>query len=530
MTPDVAQPLAQASADVALPYLAPTPVAQVAPLAPLLAPGSTDESGTFSGIDALAPELVLGDPEAAVAPSARRTRKADIAVADAVGLLVAAVAAALIQTFAGHAPRVTIRNVVLLSNFGRLVVFVPLMALSLGMSRPNWRLRMTFSDQVPTVAAPIAVGAMLGLLLWAAAQFVGLANKLPIDPVLLMSTLALTTVPLARVVQHAPERRLGRSARSVLIIGSGAVAERIADQYAAVNGINVVGFVDNNPASPTRWIGKLEELLDLVEVHDVDHVIVAFSQSSSEEIVHALRPLQGLVPITIIPRFFDVVPATASMHDIGCGIAGITVDAATLGRSSAGVKRLIDIAGAGAGLVLLAPVLLAVALAIKATSRGPVMFKQARVGRHGHEFQILKFRSMYSDWRNLPSRATGQVATGPFPKLKDDPRVTPIGRIIRKYSIDELPQLWNVLVGQMSLVGPRPFIPDDDQWIDGWAARRYTVRPGITGLWQVSGRNDVTFDEMCRLDYAYVATWSVGLDFRILLRTLGAVSSRHGAY
>jgi lipopolysaccharide/colanic/teichoic acid biosynthesis glycosyltransferase len=125
---------------------------------------------------------------------------------------------------------------------------------------------------------------------------------------------------------------------------------------------------------------------------------------------------------------------------------------------------------------------------------------------------------------------SGEVVTGPFPKLKDDPRITRVGRIIRKFSIDELPQLWNVLWGQMSLVGPRPFIPDDARWIDGWATRRYTVRPGITGLWQVSGRNEVTFDDMCRLDYVYVASWSVGLDFRILVRTLGAVTSRHGAY
>jgi len=119
---------------------------------------------------------------------------------------------------------------------------------------------------------------------------------------------------------------------------------------------------------------------------------------------------------------------------------------------------------------------------------------------------------------------------GPFPKLKDDPRVTAVGRLLRRTSLDELPQLWNVIRGEMSLVGPRPFIPEDDAWITDWAQRRYSVRPGITGLWQVSGRNNLTFDEMCRLDGLYVSCWSPGLDIRILLRTLRAVLTRSGAY
>ena len=119
---------------------------------------------------------------------------------------------------------------------------------------------------------------------------------------------------------------------------------------------------------------------------------------------------------------------------------------------------------------------------------------------------------------------------GPFPKLKDDPRVTSVGRILRRTSLDELPQLWNVVRGEMSLVGPRPFVPDDAVWITDWAQRRYSVRPGITGLWQVSGRNNLTFDEMCRLDSLYVSCWSAGLDIRILVRTLRAVLARSGAY
>ncbi len=130
----------------------------------------------------------------------------------------------------------------------------------------------------------------------------------------------------------------------------------------------------------------------------------------------------------------------------------------------------------------------------------------------------------------VPTPLLERQRSGPFPKLKDDPRVTSVGRLLRRTSLDELPQLWNVVRGEMSLVGPRPFVPDDDAWITDWAQRRYSVRPGITGLWQVSGRNNLTFEEMCRLDNLYVSCWSAGLDVRILLRTLRAMAGGSGAY
>jgi lipopolysaccharide/colanic/teichoic acid biosynthesis glycosyltransferase len=159
------------------------------------------------------------------------------------------------------------------------------------------------------------------------------------------------------------------------------------------------------------------------------------------------------------------------------------------------------------------------------------MLHQTRVGRDGRAFAMLKFRSMVEnppEWD--PKELQLDPVVGPFPKLKNDPRVTPVGRVIRRTSIDELPQLWNVLRGQMSLVGPRPFIPEDAAWIDGWAEQRYSVRPGMTGLWQVSGRNDLLFEDMCRLDHLYVSSWSLGLDMRIFLQTLRAVTQGRGAY
>jgi lipopolysaccharide/colanic/teichoic acid biosynthesis glycosyltransferase len=168
---------------------------------------------------------------------------------------------------------------------------------------------------------------------------------------------------------------------------------------------------------------------------------------------------------------------------------------------------------------------------VRLTSRGPVLFRQARIGRNGRQFWMLKFRTMHVERSDVsPASLEGEVVAGPFVKLKRDPRITPLGRFLRHTSLDELPQLWNVLRGEMSLVGPRPFMLEDAAIIEGWALRRYSVRPGITGLWQVSGRNELTVAEMCRLDQLYVNCWSLGLDVRILLRTLWVVLGGHGAY
>jgi lipopolysaccharide/colanic/teichoic acid biosynthesis glycosyltransferase len=207
------------------------------------------------------------------------------------------------------------------------------------------------------------------------------------------------------------------------------------------------------------------------------------------------------------------------------------------------IKRAIDIAGSLAALILLSPLLLAVAIAIKLTSKGPTLFKQTRVGQYGVRFTFLKFRSMY--FRNDPQihqdyvtrlisgkddGEPGAANRGVY-KIKDDPRITPAGKFLRKSSLDELPQFINVLKGDMSLVGPRPPIPYEVEAYDIWHRRLFLeVKPGITGLWQVKGRSRTTFDDMVRLDLKYARTWSLGLDFKILLETPRAVFFGGGAY
>jgi exopolysaccharide biosynthesis polyprenyl glycosylphosphotransferase len=413
----------------------------------------------------------------------------------------------------------------------RLLVSVPLMALLLTSTGSRWRLRTTVGEQVSTIAPALAVGGLIALAGWRVASGAGLVRAPASDALMIMCGLGLFTVTIGRLAQHARPHGEGRRARRVLIVGSGVVATRVTEQFEAGGDVEVVGFVDDDPLDARGCCGKLRELAFVCDREAVDHVVVCFSRSQPEELIEALRPMQGRVPITVVPRLFDVLPVTASLHDLGSGLTGISVPPATLGWGPRAAKRTMDLLGAGVALFLLSPILGLLAIAVKATSKGPVIFRQVRVGKNGHDFQMFKCRTMKIEQEFLnPAGHPGEAAVGPFPKLKDDPRVTSVGRLLRRTSLDELLQLWNVIRGEMSLVGPRPFIPEDDAWITDWAQRRYSVRPGITGLWQVSGRNNLTFDEMCRLDSLYVSCWSPGLDIRILLRTLRAVLARSGAY
>ncbi|HLZ70658.1 MAG TPA: sugar transferase [Dehalococcoidia bacterium] len=194
-------------------------------------------------------------------------------------------------------------------------------------------------------------------------------------------------------------------------------------------------------------------------------------------------------------------------------------------------KRAMDVVGASILLIVLAPLLLAIALAIKLDSRGPILFRQTRLGKDGRFFSFLKFRSMVADAEARQAELDAlNEADGPIFKMKHDPRLTRVGRFIRKTSLDELPQLWNVLRGEMSLVGPRPPVPKEAARYEAWQHGRLAVKPGMTGLWQVSGRSNVRFSEMVKLDFQYIERWSLWLDLKILLLTVVAVIRTDGAY
>jgi lipopolysaccharide/colanic/teichoic acid biosynthesis glycosyltransferase len=208
-----------------------------------------------------------------------------------------------------------------------------------------------------------------------------------------------------------------------------------------------------------------------------------------------------------------------------------TLDAPTIDGFSFAIKRAFDLVGATFLLILLSPPLVIAALAVKLTSKGPLLYRSMRPGIGEQPFACLKFRTMFNDADSQMDDLEGlNEASGALFKIRKDPRVTPVGRTLRRFSIDELPQLLNVLRGEMSLVGPRPLPERDFRLLEDWHRQRYQVLPGITGLWQVSGRSDLDFDDLVRLDFVYVERWSVGLDLLILLKTLPAVLSRRGAY
>jgi exopolysaccharide biosynthesis polyprenyl glycosylphosphotransferase len=232
--------------------------------------------------------------------------------------------------------------------------------------------------------------------------------------------------------------------------------------------------------------------------------------------------------VSVLPRLLEVVGSSSSFDDID-GICLLGVRQYGLSKSSELLKRTMDVVGAAGVILLLAPLLLMLALAVKLTSRGPVFFRQPRIGRTGERFAMLKFRSMINGADQFKATLSGlNEAQGGLFKISNDPRLTPVGRLLRRTSLDELPQLANVLRGDMSLVGPRPLVPAEDALIEGWQRRRLAVRPGMTGLWQIFGSSRIPMHEMVKIDYIYGANWSLWLDLKILMRTIPYVLARRG--
>ena len=384
----------------------------------------TDSTPTAQGAVGARHHFVLARPGAGL------TR----IVADGLALCLAAVEAAALRGAVHTVHRQGVVAFTFSTMILRLFASVPVMVAILGTARARLHVHRSLGTQVHALAPPIAVGGMVCLLGWQGAQAAGLVMAPPDGAIVLMCLLGIVTVTAGRMAIETPRiDAFGSRTRRVLLVGSGMVADRVTETLQEQSGVTVVGFVDDDPMVQEGWLGKLSELGTTCEEHNVDHVIVGFSRTSSEEIIEALRPIQGSLPITVVPRLFDVLPVTANLHELGSGITGIGVPTATLGSVPRFLKRSMDVVGAGTALILLSPLLAMVALVIKCTSRGPVLYRQARVGKSGLDFEVLKFRSMLvSQAINHPSQLAGEAVKGPFPKLKDDPRVTPIGRFIRR--------------------------------------------------------------------------------------------------
>jgi len=271
-------------------------------------------------------------------------------------------------------------------------------------------------------------------------------------------------------------------------------------------------------------------LIDAANEKRIERLIIAPPVVGlHEETLNLIRAAKATgLRVSIIPNILDVVGSAVEFDELP-GLTLLGVKPFGLSRSSLALKRGFDVCGATAALVLFGPVMLAAALAIRLESRGPVLFRQTRIGREGRQFTIFKFRTMVdgADAMRADLAGLNEAPDGLF-KIDKDPRVTRIGRLLRKTSLDELPQLLNVLHGKMSLVGPRPLVADEDELVTGFARQRLMLTPGMTGAWQVAGSARVPFAEMVKIDYLYVATWSLWSDVKVLIHTVPYMLARRG--
>jgi exopolysaccharide biosynthesis polyprenyl glycosylphosphotransferase len=399
--------------------------------------------------------------------------------------------------------------------------------------RDEHLLRKTTLEEMPVL---FQVASLFTLLTWAAADVVAptavRASQACVVWILLFVLMVVGRAFARCVVRGsaAPERCvvLG-DARTAGVLGR--KFELSFSVKAAVVGRVPLGPDDLGNGRPERFavpvLGDLDRLAETLVLHDVHRVIIV--PDDSQDSVEAIRVVKALgVKISLLPRMLEVVGAAFEFDDVD-GVTLLGIRRSQLNRSSHLLKRSLDVAAAATGLLSLAPVLAVIALRIRLDSPGPVLYRQKRIGREGREFDMLKFRSMVDGADAQKAGLTALNETEGLFKLVNDPRVTRVGRFLRRSSLDELPQLWNILRGEMSLVGPRPLVPDDDAKIHGWRRKRLNVTPGMTGVWQILGSTRVPLEEMVKLDYLYGATWSLWLDIKILLRTVAYVVGRRGA-
>jgi exopolysaccharide biosynthesis polyprenyl glycosylphosphotransferase len=371
-----------------------------------------------------------------------------------------------------------------------------------------------------TLAAIAQVFSLRGIVLIFLLVFWALAS------VLLFSWRCLKRVVMRRARLH------GRNIRHVIIVGAGPRGQHLADilHDHPELGFNLIGFVDNTRSPGV--IGPLNELAQILDDHIVNEIMIALPIKSYyeelREIVHIAEE-QGVV-VRFDSELFDLHLARARAEYLD-GVPMLTLYGGPPSNWRSDCKRMIDLLGATALLVLFSPLMLLIALVIKLTSPGPVFFVQERLGLNKRRFPMFKFRTMVADAEERQKELeTMNEADGPVFKIRNDPRVTPLGRWLRKTSLDELPQLFNILRGELSLVGPRPLPARDFERFDEyWFNRRFSVKPGLTCIWQVSGRSETSFDRWIKQDLEYIDNWSLALDLKLLLKTIPAVLRGTGA-
>jgi exopolysaccharide biosynthesis polyprenyl glycosylphosphotransferase len=390
--------------------------------------------------------------------------------------------------------------------------------------RQDILVRKSTLDEAPVL---FELATMYALIVWLLNGFIitqsSNRRELLVDWAVLLCLLLIFHVA-ARCIS----RRLTRPERC-LVIGDREMCDRIRLKLASRPSLHavVVAYIPIEPVGDASLADGLE-LSTIAAQEHVDRIIVVPEMTDAEEVLNLIRAASGIrLKVSVVPRMLEVVGSSVEFDDVE-GVPLLCMRSIRLNRSSRAVKRSLDITLSAVGLVLLSPLLAVIALAIKLDSRGPVLFRQLRVGRNARPFEMLKFRTMVggAHERREELRHLNE-ADGLF-KIASDPRVTRVGSFLRRLSIDELPQLFNVVRGDMSLVGPRPLIVEEDQRIHGWHRRRLQLTPGMTGHWQILGSARIPLHEMVKIDYLYVTNWSLWNDVKILIRTVPYVIGRRG--
>ena len=387
-------------------------------------------------------------------------------------------------------------------------------------------------DDVPNIFHALLIGT---LVIWTYLRVLPGAERLVFAEVAVFGVLAMFLIPLARVVVRRLVQRVMGPER-VVFVGEPAELTSLVHKIRthpeySLEPVGIVPLRSTSTVSPLPVLDTLDslDLNALEQKHAFDRLIVAHEDVDDQTLLDLLQECGQLsIKVSILPRFGDALGPSVEVDEIE-GVTVLDLNPLVLPRSSRYFKRAMDIVGATLALVLAALPMLVIAIAIKLDSRGPVFFRQERIGRRERRFSLFKFRTMVPDAEDRKAGLLEQSSDPNWLKLESDPRVTRVGRFLRVSSLDELPQLINVLKGEMSLVGPRPLIPVEDELVTGWSRTRLDLSPGITGLWQVLGRTSIPFEEMVKLDTLYVTNWSLWLDVKLVIRTFRIVFNRRGA-
>jgi exopolysaccharide biosynthesis polyprenyl glycosylphosphotransferase len=493
----------------------------------------TQEAVLDGGLGAHDLVAAMDDRTRALLARARRARRArlvppSLVLADVLGLGLAYYLATILG--GGHGA---------FGSFDELLIFVltlpcwVLVAKLHGLYRQDQeRTAHSTTDEVVGIFHLVTIGVWILLV----ASRLDKQTGPGIYPLIFFWVIAVCVLPVARTLAREACQRSGAYVQNAVILGAGEIGQLIARKFVKhpEYGVNVVGFVDRDPKirradlpEHLTILGPPERLPDIIRSLDVERAVIAFSREPVSELMTLVRQLRGLpIQIDLVPRLFEVVDPRVALYSVeGVPLLGLPPARAAAGARV--IKRAIDLVGAGIGLIVLAPLFAFIGVRIRLESDGPILFRQTRLAMNMREFTALKFRTMKVDTDTAVHRdyiratmTSGAAAgdTGLY-KLDRDDSVTKFGRWLRRTSLDELPQLVNVLRGEMSLVGPRPCIPYETENYDRHHFERFSVPQGLTGLWQVTARANSTYGESLDMDVAYVRGWSLGLDLRLLLRT-----------